>query len=266
MIESNQTQENIRFGGIERLYGKEDFAIIQRAHVCVVGVGGVGSWAVEALARTGVGSITLIDYDEVCISNTNRQIQAMDGNVGRLKIDVLKERLLKINPDLKLHLLAEKMDPKSAESLIQHNYDAVVDAIDRVGNKVALLLECKKRNIPVVMSGGAAGRKDPSKIKVVDMRDVHGDPLIFQVRRRLRSNHRFPRPPGKMKVMCVFSSEPIIEPQIAACATDERGSKPLDCNQGFGTATYITGVFGFLAAGACIDVILKRARAPLPKN
>lgn len=254
-----KTEDNIRFGGIERLYGKKDFAKIRKAHVCVIGVGGVGSWVVESLARTGVGELTLIDYDEVCVSNTNRQLQAMEGNVGRLKIDVLKERLKKINPDIKLNLLAERMESTTAESLIQDQYDAVVDAIDRVGHKIAILLECKKKNIPVVVSGGAAGRKDPSKITLSDLRDVHGDRLLFQMRRRLRTNHRYPKPPNKMKVMCVFSSEHVTEAQIDECEIDEvKGSKPLDCGQGLGTASFITGTFGLIAASYCIQTIVKK--------
>ena len=254
----SQAEENIRFGGVERLYGKKDFAKIRKAHVCVVGVGGVGSWVVEALGRTGIGELTLIDYDEVCLSNTNRQIQAMDGNVGQLKIDVLKERLLKINPEIKLNLLAERMETGTAENLIREDYDVVVDAIDRVGHKIAILLECKKKNIPVLVSGGAAGRKDPSKIGIVDLRDVHGDRLLFQMRRRLRTNYRYPKPPNKMKVMCVFSSEHVTEAQIEECDIEpSRGSKPLDCGQGLGTATFITGTFGFLAASFCLQTILK---------
>lgn len=251
---------DIRFGGVERLYGKANFKKIKKAHVCVVGVGGVGSWVVESLARTGVGALTLIDYDEVCISNTNRQIQAMDGNVGKLKIDVLKERLLKINPDLKLNLLAERMEASTAETLIQDRFDVVVDAIDRVGHKIAILLECKKKKIPVIVSGGAAGRKDPGRIQIADLRDVHGDRLLFQMRRRLRGNHRFPKPPTKMKVPCLFSSEHVTEAQIDDCELDPKvnGSKPLDCGQGLGTASFITGTFGFLAAGFCIDAIIKK--------
>lgn len=255
----NKSEENIRFGGVERLYGKKDFAKLRKAHVCVIGVGGVGSWVVEALARTGIGQLTLIDYDEVCISNTNRQIQAMDGNVGRLKIDVLKERLNKINPELQLRLLAERMDVVTAENLVTDQYDVVVDAIDRVGHKIAILLECKKKNVPVILSGGAAGRKDPSKIKIVDLRDVHGDRLLFQMRRRLRTNYRYPKPPNKMKVTCIFSSEHVTEAQIDECEIDEsKGSKPLDCGQGLGTATFITGTFGFLAASYCVQTILKK--------
>lgn len=252
------TKENIRFGGIERLYGKEDFKKIQKAHVCVVGVGGVGSWVAESLARTGVGEITMIDYDEVCVSNTNRQIQAMDGNIGQLKIDVLKERLKKINPEIKLNLLAERMEAATAENLIQETYDVVVDAIDRVGHKIAILLECKKKKIPVIVSGGAAGRKNPSKILIGDLRDVHGDRLLFQMRRRLRTNYKYPRPPTKMKVSCVYSEEHVTEAQIEECDVDEqKGTKPLDCGQGLGTACFITGTFGFLAASFCIETILK---------
>ncbi len=255
----SSSEENIRFGGVERLYGKKDFAMIRKAHVCVIGVGGVGSWVVESLARTGIGQLTLIDYDEVCISNTNRQLQAMDGNVGRLKIDVLKERLEKINPDLKLNLLAERMESSTAEVLIKENYDVVVDAIDRVGHKIAILLECKKKKIPVIISGGAAGRKDPGKISIADLRDVHGDRLLFQMRRRLRTNYRFPKPPGKMKVPCIFSAEHVTEAQIEDCEIDNsKGSKPLDCGQGLGTASFITGTFGFLAASFCIQTIIKK--------
>ena len=253
------TDAQIRFGGVERLYGKKDFAKIQKAHVCVVGVGGVGSWVVEALARTGIGELTMIDYDEVCVSNTNRQIQAMEGNIGKLKVEVLKERLLKINPHLKLNLLVERMEANNAESLIREDYDVVVDAIDRVGHKIAILLECKKKKLPVIVSGGAAGRKNPSKVVLADLRDAHGDPLLFQMRRRLRTTYRYPRPPNKMKVMCVFSSEHVTQAQIERCEVDEtKGSKPLDCGQGLGTATFITGTFGFLAASYCIDTILKK--------
>lgn len=249
-----------RFGGIGRLYGAAGLEKIRGMHACVVGVGGVGSWSVEALARTGVGRLTLIDLDDVCLSNVNRQLPAMDGEVGKLKVDVLAERCLRIHPDCQIHAEATFFTDSTAERLLSGGYDVVIDAIDAVSNKCRLIAECRQRGIPLVTVGGAGGRKDPTAVKVEDLSRTIGDPLLAKVRKQLRRDHDFPRERRwKFKVPCVYSDEPPVFPwgDGSVCATKEEGSSlRLNCDQGFGTASFVTGTMGFTAASVAVDLAL----------
>lgn len=249
-----------RFGGIGRLYGAAGLETLRGMHACVVGVGGVGSWTVEALARTGIGQLTLIDLDDVCLSNVNRQLPAMDGEVGKLKIDVLAERCRRINPECQVNAQATFFTDGTCERLLAPGYDVVVDAIDAVANKCRLIAECRQRGLPIVTVGGAGGRKDPSAVKVEDLSRTIGDPLLAKVRKQLRRDHAFPRERRwKFKVPCVYSDEPVVFPwgDGTVCATKEEGaSLRLNCDQGFGTASFVTGVIGFMAAAVAIDLAL----------
>jgi tRNA A37 threonylcarbamoyladenosine dehydratase len=244
-----------RFGGIGRLYGREALPRLHAAHVCVVGIGGVGSWAAEALARSGIGAITLIDPDDVCITNTNRQLPATADAIGRPKTDVLRERLAAINPECQITTATEFFSPSTARRLLAPKFDFLVDAIDRMSNKSLLIASCKEAGIPLVVVGGAGGRRDPAAIKIADLGESGGDELLKLVRRTLRADYGWATGKQHYGIPCVFSPEkPIYSwSNGTVCATQEPGSSlKMDCASGFGTTTFMTGTFGFLAAGEVV--------------
>ncbi|MBN2068788.1 MAG: tRNA cyclic N6-threonylcarbamoyladenosine(37) synthase TcdA [Opitutales bacterium] len=246
-----------RFGGVGRLYSEEGLLRLKQAHVCIVGVGGVGSWAAEALARSGLGRITLIDSDEVCITNINRQLHALDADIGRSKVDVMAERISRINPECTVTALNRFFVPGTAEDILALNPDCFIDAIDNLPNKALLLARCRDLKIPVFSSGGAGGRRDPSQIQVADLAKTHGDPLLASLRKQLRANYRFPRDPRrKFGITCVFSAEPLHFPwkNGEVCSSKEAGeSLRLNCQSGFGTASFVTGTFGFQLAACAVE-------------
>lgn len=254
-----------RFAGIARLYGAEGLERLRAAHVAVVGLGGVGSWAVEALARSGVGTLTLIDLDEVCLSNVNRQLPALDGTVGRFKAEVLAERIAAIHPGATVHRRVEFFTETTADRLLEPRYDAVIDAIDAVTNKCRLLAACRARGFPVFACGGAGGRRDPSRLRTADLGDATHDRLLAEVRRRLRREHGFPEPGRPMGIPCAFSPEPPVVPRPdgTVCAATEApagegadgGGLRLGCDWGYGSATFVTGAFGFAAAAWAVGRI-----------
>ena len=245
-----------RFGAIQRLFGNQGLQRLQAAHVCVVGIGGVGSWAVEALARSGLGALTLVDLDEVCIGNVNRQIHALDGTVGRAKAEVMAERIRGINPDCRMNAHIKFFTESSADELLAPGFDFVIDAIDNVTNKTLLLAGCRERGRPVVSCGGAGGRRDASQVRVADLANVTHDRLLAEVRKRLRKFHHFQSEGREMGVECVFSPElPVFaQGDGTVCETPtaaEEGTR-LNCNGGLGSATFVTGTFGFVAAGLVV--------------
>ncbi len=256
-----------RFGGIERLYGKKAMEKFRHAHVCVVGIGGVGSWIVEALARSGIGHITMIDLDEICITNINRQLHAMDGEIGKQKTSAMADRVRAINPDCKVIALEAFFSHRNADEILDQGFDYVIDAIDRVQSKSLLLHGCHKRNIPVISCGGAGGLRDPSKIHIVDISRCYNDNLMNQVRRNLRTKYGFPMgadPKRKIKarkfyIDCIFSSE---SPVYQQCDGEVSTEKPknmadegrrLNCMSGYGSITHMTATFGFFAVSKCLD-------------
>lgn len=248
-----------RFGGLGRLYGTAALPRLHAAHVCIVGVGGVGSWVVEALARSGIGAMTLIDLDDVCITNVNRQLPALDGNIGRPKVGALADRVRAINPGCRVTTLSEFFTAKSAEQLLAARFDWVVDAIDGMSNKALLIAECVKRSQPVLTVGGAGGRRDATRIRCGDLGESQGDELLRQVRKKLRRDHGFAQGEGNIyNVPCVFSNEKPLYPWAnGSCSTEqEPGSNlKLDCESGFGTGVFVTGAFGFVAAGEIVRKI-----------
>ena len=193
-----------RFGGIARLYGEAGLRALGQAHVCVVGVGGVGSWTVEALARSGVGGVTLVDLDEVCVTNVNRQLPALDGGFGKFKVEELAKRVAAINPDCRVRARAEFFNDKTSGAILEDGFDYVVDAIDNVSNKARLIADCRERGIPVITSGAAGGRRDGTRAAVADLSKSTNDPLLSKVRVQLRRDHGFPREGKRMGVPCVF--------------------------------------------------------------
>jgi tRNA A37 threonylcarbamoyladenosine dehydratase len=253
---------DLRFGGIARLFGAEGLARLRSAHVCVVGLGGVGSWTVEALARSGVGALTLVDLDEVCVSNVNRQLHALDGAAGRPKADVLGDRLRAIHPECRVTPVVKFFTEATAGEILAPKFDAVVDAIDAVSNKARLIAMCRQRNLVVVTTGGAGGRRDPTAIRVADLARTAHDRLLQKVREQLRREHGFPRSDGPFGVPCVYSPEAQVFPRKDGSVCAERpadagrGELHLTCDTGFGSAAFVTGAFGFAAAAEVVKRIV----------
>ncbi len=245
-----------RFGGLARLYGAAALPRLHAAHVAVVGVGGVGSWVVEALARSGVGALTLVDLDDVCVTNTNRQLHALADTVGRPKVDVLAERVRAINPDCRVETVTEYLTAKNAEELLGRKFTWVVDAIDGMANKALLIATCVRIGQPVLTVGGAGGRRDATRIRCADLGEAQGDELLRLVRKKLRRDHGWAHGEGnRYGVPCVYSNEkPVFPWSDGSCATEpEPGtSLKLDCASGFGTGVFVTGAFGFAAAGEVV--------------
>src|SRR3954468_14174073 len=233
-----------RFGGIGRLYGRDALTRLREAHVAVIGVGGVGSWTVEALARSGIGRLTLIDADEVCVSNVNRQLPAIDGEIGVAKVEALARRMRAINPELAIEAKQEFLTAETVEASLGVQFDWVVDAIDTLANKALLIAECRKRGVSVITSGGAGGRREGTAVRIGDLAQASHDPLLQKLRKKLRAEFGFSSDPKlPFGIPAVYSPEIATPPE-----TCEVGLR-MDCNSGYGAATFVTGVFGFAAAG-----------------
>ena len=248
-----------RFSGIGRLYGAAALPRLRAAHVCVIGVGGVGAWTVEALARSGVGALTLIDADDVCVTNTNRQLPALTNTVGRSKVDVLAERVRLIWPGCLVTTKAEFLTESNATELLTPAFDFVLDAVDRMSIKTCIIHTCRQLERRVLVCGSAGGRRDPTAIRAVDLGLAGQDELLRQVRRKLRRElgweHGVRKHATAMGVPCVFSPEKPVYPHTdGTChpAPEEDASLRMDCASGFGAATHITGVFGFVAASEIV--------------
>ncbi|MDE1961185.1 MAG: tRNA threonylcarbamoyladenosine dehydratase [Xanthomonadaceae bacterium] len=252
-----------RFAGIDRLYGAGSAERLARVHVAVVGLGGVGSWAAEALARSGVGTLTLIDADEVCVSNINRQSHALEGEFGRQKVEVVAARLRAINPALRVHPRADFVTLTNLESLFGGRYDAVIDACDALRIKVAMIAFCRRRKIPLVVSGSAGGRRDPALIVSRDLSKTEHDVMLGLVRKKLRDDFGWTRNPKRyFGVQAVFSRENVNYPQPdgSVCKTrPASGSEALklDCGAGLGAAMHVTATFGMVAAARTIEYLLQ---------
>jgi len=244
-----------RFGGIGRLYTPEGLVKLRQSHVCVIGIGGVGSWAVEALARTGIGKITMIDMDDICVTNINRQIHAMTGTVAQLKTETMKERVEKINPECVVEIIDDFITPENIPEYLNRGYDYVLDAIDSVRTKVALIAYCKRNKIKLITTGGAGGQTDPSKIQIADLSKTIQDPLAARVRSLLRKEYNFSQnPKRKFGIDCVFSTQPLIFPKMGeGCEV----SATMNCANGFGAVTMVTANFGFFAVSRLVDKLLK---------
>jgi len=257
-----------RFAGVDRLYGLGSVARLSRKHVCVVGLGGVGSWAVEALARSGIGALTLIDADDVCVSNTNRQLHALDGHYGRGKAEVLAERCRAINPAIRVEVIASFLTPSNLGELLDRGYDLVVDACDSFRSKVELIAWCRRRKLPLVVSGSAGGRTDATQVRVRDLSRTEHDALLALVRKKLRSEFNFPKNKDRyFSVPAVYSLENVKYPQAdgSVCGTRPAlgadAALKLDCGAGLGAATHVTGTFAFAAVGKAIELLLRNAPA-----
>lgn len=239
-----------RFGGVARLYGAPGLARLQAAHVAVIGLGGVGSWAAEALARTAVGRLSLIDLDMVAESNTNRQIHALDKVYGQAKVSAMAERITAINPACAVQCIEDFVTPENLAQLLRPEFDVVIDAIDQARVKVALIAHCQKEKIPLVVAGAAGGQLDPTQITLADLSQTTQDPLLAKVRASLRRAHAFPRQ-GKFGVPAVYSTEPLRYPSAAPSCALDAAPQGLSC-AGFGSAACVTSVFGMFAASWAI--------------
>ena len=244
-----------RFGGIGRLYTPEGLAKLRQSHVWVIGIGGVGSWAVEALARTGIGKITMIDMDDICVTNINRQIHAMTGTVAQLKTEAMKERVERINPECVVEIIDDFISPENIPEYLNRGYDYVLDAIDSVRTKAALIAYCKRNKIKLITTGGAGGQTDPSQIQIADLSKTIQDPLASRVRSLLRKEYNFSQnPKRKFGIDCVFSTQPLIFPKMGeGCEV----SATMNCANGFGAVTMVTATFGFFAVSRLVDKLLK---------
>ncbi len=246
-----------RFGGVARLYGVAALERLARSRVAVIGLGGVGSWTVEALARTGVGALTLIDLDDVCVTNVNRQLPALTSTVGRPKAEVLAERVREINPGCRVEAVTEFFTAASADRLLAPGFDVVVDAVDRMSVKALVISKAEAAGAAVVTMGSAGGRRQATQVRVDDFGRAGSDELLRQVRRKLRRDHGYAKGENQIYgIPCVFTPEPPVFPRAdGTCSTEpEPGtSLKMDCSSGYGAAAHVTGVFGLLAAGAVVD-------------
>lgn len=254
-----------RFAGIDRLYGAGAAARLAQSQACVVGLGGVGSWAVESLARSGVGRLVLIDADDICVSNTNRQLHALDGQFGRGKGEALAERCRAINPAIEVEVVADFLTPGNLEALLDRGHHVVLDACDSFKSKLAMIAWCRRRKLPVVVCGSAGGRTDATLVRVRDLSRTEQDALLALVRKHLRSGFHFPRNPDRyFGVPAVYSLENVKYPQRDGSVCGVRPKMgadealKLDCGAGLGAATHVTGTFGFAMAGKAIELLLKR--------
>lgn len=252
-----------RFGGIGRLYGEPALERFRAAHVCVIGVGGVGSWVVEALARSAIGHLTLIDLDNVAESNINRQIQALSSTIGMPKIEALRQRIAEINPFCQVTLVEDFIDLENIERLVANQgFDYVVDAIDSVKPKAALIAWCSANGMPLVVVGGAGGQIDPTKVEIRDLARTEQEPLLKKVRKLLRAQYGFSRgEKQKYHIDAVFSMEPLRYPETGdACEIDDNGITGLNC-AGFGSCMVVTATFGMVTAGQVLRRLAEAANA-----
>jgi len=251
-----------RFGGVARLYGALGLARLEAANVCVIGIGGVGSWAAEALARNAVGRVTLIDLDHIAPSNTNRQIHALGDAYGRAKVEAMAERMVAINPRCRVSQIDDFVTEDNVADLLG-GFDYVIDAIDAVKVKTAILGWARGHGARVITCGGAGGQLDPTRVRIEDLARTVQDPLLAKVRGNLRRQWGFPRDPKKkFGIQAVYSDEPLRypEPEQQACEIDEIPPTPRQAPQGlacagFGSSVAVTAVFGFVAASAVIGAI-----------
>lgn len=239
-----------RFGGLDRLYGEGARATLHRCRVAVIGVGGVGSWAVEALARSGIGQLTLIDFDQVAVSNVNRQVQALDSTLGMPKVKALQARINDISPACKVSVIEEFLTQENIEQLVPPGgFDAVIDACDEAKVKAALIVHARFNKLPLVVCGAAGGKCDPLKLRRDDLARTTHDALLARIRTLLKKDFNIhPRSNGKFGVTCVYLDEP--SQRGTACTTDD-----LNCS-GYGSAVTVTAGMGFAAAAWCVDRLL----------
>ena len=239
-----------RFAGVAKIYGEDEFQHYENSHVMVIGVGGVGSWAVEALARTGVGELTLVDMDSIAASNINRQLPAMSSTLGYEKIEVMAERCRQINPRIKINLVDDYLSADNIKEVLAEAPDIILDCIDDVKAKLALMLHCRFNKIPLIVSGGAGGKLDPLKIRVADLSKTEQDPMLAKLRTQLRGMGICKKPKDKFGITCVYSIDNPFS------STDVCASAGLRCG-GYGSAVVVTSSFAMVAVAEVLKKLDK---------
>lgn len=262
-IDAADDDREQRFAALSRVYGGRNLAVFGELHVCVVGVGGVRSWAVEALARSGVGRLTIIDNDRVTLANVNRQLPALTETLDRHKVDVLSDRVHSINPHCQCTGVCDFLTDRTLEAYLGSRYDCVIDGIDSIKFKVAMVAFCVRAKLPMVCTGGAGGRIDPSAVRVRDLSRTEHDPLAARVRSRIRNAHGFPRNPRRrFGVDCVFSMEQPLYPRADGSVGREKPGihgVHLDCHLGYGSVVTVTATFGMMAAARALALGLRNS-------
>lgn len=243
------------FQGISKLYGDQGLKKLQNSHVTIIGTGGVGSWSAEILARSGVGKLTLIDLDDICISNANRQVHTLLSTVGKSKVVTLKERIKSISENVLVTTIEEFITKDNLAELLTQD-SIILDAIDSLAAKTALIQYCYRNKIPLVTTGAAGGKTDPSKIKITDLADTQNDMLLRKVRRKLRKDYQIDNEGGKFHITSVWSIERIHKPENC-----DLKSGRLDCQNSLGSAGFVTGAIGFAAASAVVNFIVDHESA-----
>ncbi|MEO6365060.1 MAG: tRNA threonylcarbamoyladenosine dehydratase [Luteimonas sp.] len=253
-----------RFAGIDRLYGSGAVERLSERRVAVIGIGGVGSWVVEALARSGIGHLTLIDADDLCLSNTNRQLPALEGQYGRNKAEVVAERCRAINPLLVVEPQQAFVTPSTLEQHLGNGFDLVIDACDSFRSKVEMIAWCRRRKQSIITVGSAGGRTDPTLVRVRDLSRTEHDAMLALIRRKLRGEFNFPKSTQRyFGVSAVYSLENVRYPQADGSVSglrprlDPHAALNLDCGAGLGAATHVTGAFAFAAVGKAMELLLK---------
>ncbi|WP_044556557.1 tRNA cyclic N6-threonylcarbamoyladenosine(37) synthase TcdA [Shewanella piezotolerans] len=259
-----------RFAGIGRLYGQQALHDFAQSHVVVVGIGGVGTWVAESLARSGIGQITLIDLDDICVTNTNRQAHALKETIGESKVEVMAQRLKQINPECTVNEIEDFITVDNLAAYFQGkkaggDLDYVVDCIDAVKPKTALIAWCKRQKLPIITVGGAGGQSDPTQVQVTDLAKTYQDPLLAKVRNLLRREYNFSKNVARrFGIEAVFSTEQLVYPQVdgSVCNTKSSadGSMRMDCASGFGAVTVVTGTFSFVAVSRVLTKLAAKAQ------
>lgn len=262
-----------RFAGIERLYGRGSLETLQSRRVAVVGMGGVGSWIVEALARSAIGHLTLIDADDICVSNTNRQLPALEGNYGRNKSVAMAERCRAINPAMSVDAVEAFLTPTNMVELLDRDFDLVIDACDSFRVKVETIAWCRRRKLPLLTVGAAGGRTDPTLVRVRDVSRTEHDAMLALIRKKLRSEFNFPKNAKRyFGVPAIYSLENVRYPQADGSVCGIRpdlgadAALKLDCGAGLGAATHITGAFAFAAVAKALEMLLLPKAATDPAD
>lgn len=259
------------FGALSRVFGQQAFECLAQLRICVVGVGGVGSWAAEALARTGVGHITMIDHDDISTSNINRQLHALHTTVDASKVETMRSRLLQINPSATINAEDDFLVEKNLSHYLDRDFDVVIDAIDNIRFKAAMIAHCRRNKIRIITTGGAGGRTDPLAVSVADLSRTWNDALAAKVRSRLRADYGFTsNPKRRFGIECVYSSEQPVYPSADGQVSHAKPGVPgarLDCEQGYGSVSFVTGTFGFVAASRAVNrALAQRLRVQSAAN
>jgi len=251
-----------RFSGTARIYGDLALAKFRESHVCVIGIGGVGSWVAEALARSGIGEITLIDADDICVTNTNRQIHALQSTIGHEKVEAMAQRIIEINPECLVHCETQFINSTNVRDLLSDDMSYVVDAIDSVADKASVIASCKRSKIPVITIGGAGGQWDPTCVSTADLSRTRNDPLAAKVRSKLRREYGFSRSGKRFCVECVYSTEQLKYPQGDGSVSTTKTSSAeggMDCSTGFGAASVVTTAFAMVASARVLNKLMSQA-------